>query len=154
MLIAEVSSTKLLKQNLMLIYVIITLNQELYAIEREARKQGLNHKERLALRKKESIPILEELKEWLAKQKENLDILPSDRLYTAIGYAYKRWEGLGKYCEDGRLEIDNNLVENTIRPLALGRKNYLFAGSDQGAMNLAICYSLVNTCQKNNIHPE
>jgi transposase len=128
--------------------------QQLYAIERRAREEGLNHEKRLELRKRESVPILEQLKKWLTKHKDNLDILPTDRLYKAINYTYKRWNGLSKYCEDGRLEIDNNLVENTIRPLALGRKNYLFAGSDQGAINLAICYSLVNTCLKNNIHPE
>jgi hypothetical protein len=62
------------------------------------------------------------------------------------------WEGLKAYAYDGKLEIDNNLVENTIRPVALGRKNYLFAGSHDAAQNLAILYSLVGTCEKNGIN--
>lgn len=127
--------------------------QELYALERSFKQDNLDHDQRLKHRKQLAVPIFEKFKAWLEKQMNNQEILPDDRLGKAITYTYKRWDGLKKYCEDGRLEIDNNLVENTIRPLALGRKNYLFAGSDYGAQNLAICYSLVNTCLKNNINP-
>lgn len=127
--------------------------QQLYALERSFRELGLDHNTRLEKRKKEAIPILDKFKSWLDEQIQNPEVLPNSVLGNAIAYTHKRWSGLTTYCKDGRLEIDNNLVENTIRPLALGRKNYLFAGSDHGAQNLAICYSLVNTCIKNKINP-
>jgi len=131
----------------------LSFYQKLYALERSFRESKLSYEERKIKRQEHSIPILEEFKDWLDTQTNNPEILPNDRLGKAISYTYKRWGGLIEYCNDGRLEIDNNLVENTIRPLALGRKNYLFAGSDYGAQNLAIGYSLVNTCIKNNINP-
>ena len=132
----------------------LSFYQDLYALERNFRESKLDHKQREEKRKQLSIPVLIKFKEWLDLQINNPEIIPDDRLAKAIAYTYKRWNGLIAYCQDGRLEIDNNLVENTIRPLALGRKNYLFAGSDYGAQNLAIGYSLVNTCIKNNINPE
>jgi len=126
--------------------------QILYKIEQHCRDEELNFEKRLKLRQKEAIPILDELKEWLVEQVNKPDLLPKSQIYKALKYTYHRWKGLSAYAHDGQLEIDNNLVENTIRPIALGRKNYMFAGSDQTAQNLAVLYSLVNTCRKNDVN--
>lgn len=125
--------------------------QALYAIERRARDQGLTHEQRLVLRQEESIPILEELGHWL---KESYgEVLPQSVIGKAIAYALKRWDKLMVYTTDGKLEIDNNLVENAIRPVALGRKNYLFAGSHRAAARAAGLYSLFGSCKINHINP-
>ena len=71
----------------------------------------------------------------------------------AIGYSLKHWERLCYYTTDGKLQPDNNIVENSIRPAALGRKNYLFAGSNRGAERIAIIYSLLGTCKMNGVNP-
>ena len=68
-------------------------------------------------------------------------------------YSLARWDKLTRYTEDGRIEIDNNLVENAIRPIAIGRKNYLFAGSHNAAQRAAVIYSLLATCKKHDINP-
>ena len=124
--------------------------QELYAIERRARDEGFTHEQRLQLRKTESIPILNELGAWL---KNEYGKLPGSSFGKAIAYTLRRWEKLCAYTTNGRLEIDNNLVENAIRPVALGRKNYLFAGSHQAAQRAAMIYSLLGTCKVNGINP-
>jgi hypothetical protein len=80
-------------------------------------------------------------------------ILPGSKVSSAIGYTLKHWEQLTRFLDDGRLPLDNNLVENSIRPVALGRKNWLFAGSPEGAKRMAIIYSLVATCKLNGINP-
>jgi len=126
--------------------------QILYQIEQRCRDEDLNFEQRLKLRQQKALPILQELKEWLAEQVNKPDLLPKSQIYKALKYTDPRWKGLSAYAHDGRLEIDNNWVENTIRPIALGRKNYMFAGSDQAAQNLAVLYSLVNTCRKNDIN--
>jgi len=79
--------------------------------------------------------------------------LPKSALGKAIGYSLSQWSQLVRYPEHGYLEIDNNWIENVIRPLALGRKNYLFAGSHDGARRAAIIYSLVATAKKHNVEP-
>lgn len=130
----------------------LTKCQLLYLIESQARKQNLSVDERLELRKELAIPILKEMKVWLDKQAQDGTLLPKSKLAKAIGYSLKRWKGLCLYTTDGRIEIDNNLVENSIRPIALGRKNYLFAGSHQAAQNLACLYSIIGTCQINKLN--
>lgn len=80
-------------------------------------------------------------------------VLPEGPIGKAIAYALKRWDKLLVYTTDGKLEIDNNLVENSIRPVALGRKNYLFAGSHDAARRAAIFYSLFGSCKINNVNP-
>jgi len=75
-------------------------------------------------------------------------------LAKAIHYALARWEALVRYVDDGRIEIDNNAIEQEIRPIALGRKNYLFAGSDAGGERAAMMYSLINTAKLNGLDPE
>jgi len=130
---------------------VLGLIQQLYAIERHARDECLDATAILALRQTESIPILNELHEWLLIQYDA--VLPKSVISKAIRYTLKRWDALTVYTTEPRLLIDNNPVENLIRPLALGRKNYLFAGSHEAAQRTAIFYSLFATCKLNNIEP-
>jgi len=130
---------------------MLTQIQGLYAIEHKARELKLTHQQRYELRQKESVPILETIVQWL---KENiLKVLPKSPIGEAIAYSLTRWDKLIYYASDGEVEIDNNLVENAIRPVALGRKNYLFAGSHEAAQRAAMVYSLLATCKKNDIEP-
>jgi transposase len=125
--------------------------QKIYLIERQAREQGLTGDERRKLRQEKALPILLKFEEWL--KNEYMCVLPESPIGKAIAYALKRWDKLMVYTTDGKLDIDNNLVENSIRPLALGRKNYLFAGSHDAARRAAIFYSLFGSCKINNINP-
>lgn len=123
----------------------------LYAVESKARDNKLSYEERHHLRQIKSVPILEKLQLWL---KRNLTKVPKQhKLGHAIHYMQRHWQDLTNYLRDGRIEIDNNRVENTIRPIAIGRKNYLFAGSPSGAKAAATFYSLIETCKANNIEP-
>lgn len=125
--------------------------QKLYVVERTAREQSLSTDQRYQLRLQKSVPVLNEIYQWL---KNNIvEVLPKSSMGQAISYALPRWEKLSLYCTDGKLEIDNNLVENSIRPIAIGRKNYLFAGSHAGAQRAAMIYSLVGTCKLKGIDP-
>lgn len=126
--------------------------QQLYEIERQARDLNLDAEKRRSLRQDQAIPILKKLEAWLVEQHSDRTLVPKSPIRKAIDYALSRWKGLSAYAQNGRLEIDNNLIENTIRPIALGRKNYLFAGSHDAAQNLAVLYSIVGTCEKNNIN--
>jgi hypothetical protein len=96
--------------------------------------------------------LIDALHAWLASTKAKLS--PKTDLAAAIRYALGRWAALGRYIDDGRLEIDNNAAERAIRPLALGRKNYLFAGSDAGGERAAVIYSLIGTAKLNALDPE
>jgi len=122
----------------------------LYKLEAEMREEGLDWKQRTQRRQKEAKPILKTLGNWLKEQATT--VLPNSPLGKAIFYALPRWEGLSAYTEHGQLEIDNNLVENAIRPLAIGRKNYLFAGSHDAAEMTAAMYSFMATCKKNGVN--
>lgn len=125
--------------------------QQLYAIEREAREQELNPEAIKALRQEKAVPILTELGTWL--KEEIYKVVPQGRIGRAIAYTLKLWPRLIRYIDDGCFQIDNNLIENSIRPVALGRKNYLFAGSHDAAQNAAMIYSLLATCKINNVEP-
>ena len=125
--------------------------QILYAVEAYAREHTLNPSQRLALRQEKSIPILTEIKTWL--DTHLLQTTPKSPIGKAIAYSLNRWDKLSVYTNDGILEIDNNLVENAIRPVALGRKNYLFAGSHEAAKRAGMIYSFLACCKKNNINP-
>src|SRR3712207_6144122 len=122
---------------------------ELYAIEAEIR--GCPAEERRALRQERSQPIAEALQLWLREQLERVS--GRSNLAEAIRYALRHWPGLVLFLEDGRLELDTNTVERAIRPIALGRKNSLFAGSDGGARHWAIVASLVATAKLNGVEP-
>jgi transposase len=125
--------------------------QELYAIEDIARQGQYSTEQRLKIRQEKSVPVLSEIKQWLDEQ------VPKDGtsnpLTTALHYMNDRWGKLNIFTTDGGIEIDNNLVENAIRPVALGRKNWLFAGSHAAAQRGAIIFSLVETCKMNGIDP-
>jgi hypothetical protein len=122
----------------------------LYAVEGDI--NGRSPEERREVRNARSRPLLESLKQWLDETLVKL----SKKSDTAIAvrYALGRWEALLRYCDDGHLEIDNNAAERSLRAVALGRKNYLFAGSDRGGESAAAIYSLIGTAKLNGIDPE
>jgi len=101
--------------------------------------------------RKEAKPVIKQLYIWLKTEKDN----PANvgLIAKAIHYTYTRWHELCRYVNNPRLEIDNNLIENAIRPLALGRKNYLFAGNHAAAENYAHFYTVFGTCKKLDINP-
>jgi transposase len=122
----------------------------LYRIETEIR--GRNADKRRADRRERSRPIIEGLEPWL---REKLALISrKTKLAEAIRYALSRWEGLTRFLDDGRIEIDTNVVERAIRPIALNRKNALFAGSDAGGEHWAIIASLIETCKLGGIDPQ
>lgn len=125
--------------------------QKLYAVERRCREGGIKGEERKQIREQESAPVVKNLESWMMDQYTKVN--PSGSLGEAIAYSLKRWKGLTAFVGNGRLEIDNNLVENTIRPVAIGRKNYLFAGSHEAAQRAAMMYSLFACCKKNEVNP-
>jgi transposase len=125
--------------------------QKLYAIEHKIKEEKLSENGILELRQKESRPIIEKLQEYLFEQKDK--VIPKSDIGKAVNYALSLMPRLKVYLTDGRLLIDNNLVENTIRPLALGRKNYLFAGSHESAQRIAMMYSFFGSCKLNNVEP-
>lgn len=127
------------------------LFQKLYAVEREAKEANLNAAQRKELRLEKSLPVFNVFANWI--EKTRTQCLPQSLLAKAIGYYIGRAESLRVYLYDGNLEIDNNLAENAIRPIALGRKNYLFAGSDNGAKRAAMMYSFFATCKKQEVNP-
>ena len=130
---------------------MLTEIQQLYAIERRARDNLLSDLEIRQRRQEEAVPILNRIKKWIDKERNC--VLPSSAIGIAIAYTAKRRDGLTEYVNHGHLLIDNNPVENLIRPLALGRKNYLFAGSHDGARRVAVFYTLFETCKLNGIDP-
>ena len=121
----------------------------LYAVEKDIR--GRNPGERGAARQERSLPVLAELEPWL-RAKLAL-ISQKSKLAEAIRYALSRWEGLTRFLDDGRIEIDSNTVERSIRPLALNRKNALFAGSDGGGDNWAVIATLIENCKLHGVNP-
>jgi transposase len=123
----------------------------LYEVERYCKEHNLSYDEIKNLRQHKSVPVLNELEQWMKLQ--YVKLLPSSPLSEAIGYTLRHWKGLCYYTTNGMLKIDNNPVENSIRPVALGRKNFLFAGSERGAQRIAIIYSLIGTCKMNNVNP-
>ncbi|KJC45275.1 IS66 family transposase [Bradyrhizobium sp. LTSP857] len=121
----------------------------LYAVEAQVRGQSPAH--RLATRRALAKPIIDSLRLWFEVQ---LPQLPGrGNLAEAIRYALSRWDGLTRFLHDGRIELDTNPVERAIRPVALGRKNHLFAGSDGGGERWAILCSLIETCKLNDVEP-
>jgi len=130
----------------------IALCAKLYRIEKRAKAWELSNDERFILRNKRSKPILDKMKNWLDEIK-NENLTPKMKITEAVNYSLNHWSGLIKYLEDGKLEIDNNPVERSIRPVAIGRKNYFFAGSEEGAKNLAMMYSFYGTCRAQGVEP-
>lgn len=123
---------------------------ELFAIEADIR--GKAPDERLAVRSEYVVPLLAELK--AAFERALAQISGKSAFAQALRYALSRWEALSRYTEDGRLDICNNAAERAIRPLAIGRKNWLFAGSDAGGERAAVMYTIIETARMNGIDPE
>ena len=122
---------------------------ELYKIEGEI--WGRTHQQRSATRREVSRPITDSLAPWLREQLGYIS--QKTKLAEAIRYALSRWQGLTRFIDDGRIEIDSNIVERSIRPIALNRKNALFAGSDAGAEHWATIASLIETAKLNGVEP-
>jgi hypothetical protein len=123
----------------------------LYEIESRAKKGKYNSAQLLDARQKEAKPILAEIKTVLNEYKDL--VLPKSPMGKAITYSLNQWDALNRYVDDPMLDIDNNLSERTLRMVVIGRKNYLFAGSEAGAKRAAIIYSLVASCKLNEIDP-
>ena len=123
----------------------------LYDIERKARQQQLNTAKTKELRQQEALPVLQKFEQWM--KEEYVKVAPKSAIGAALYYSMDKWKELSIYITDGKLNIDNNVIENSIRPIAIGRKNYLFAGSHAAAQRSAMLYSLLGTCKLQNINP-
>jgi len=122
----------------------------LYAIEEEIRGKPADL--RLSVRQSRARPLLDDMRKWMEKSQHSLS--PKSETAGAIRYALSRWRALTRYADDGRLEIDNSAAERALRAVALGRKNYLFAGSDAGGERAAALYSLIGSAKLNGLDPE
>jgi transposase len=123
---------------------------ELYAIESEIR--GRAPDERMQVRQARARPLLDSMRDWFESVRAKLS--NKSAVASAISYALGRWPAMLRYCDDGLLEIDNNAAERALRAVVLGRKNYLFAGSDSGGERIAAIYSLIGTAKLNGLDPE
>lgn len=123
--------------------------QRLYEIERRTKDLAVDERQRV--RNQEAVPLLQSLGAWM--KEAYTEVLPKSVIGKALAYSITRWDALSLYTTDGKLNIDNNPVENAIRPVAIGRKNYLFAGSHEAAQRSAMLYSLLGTCKLHGINP-
>lgn len=125
---------------------------QLYAVEKHLREHKAGPRLRAAVRAWQSRPILARLRRALEMVRRR--VLPQSLLGKAIDYTLARWEALTRYVEDGRLEIDNNLCENAIRPTAIGKKNFLFIGHPEAGQRSAIIYSVLGSCRRHGVNPD
>ncbi len=144
-------------------HIALAYIARLYRVERDAKEligpDGLEseqawlvwHQQRLELRQQHSLPLLGEFRQWLQATEQS--VLPKSPIGQALQYVLPRWDGLVRYCENGALSIDNNLSERSVRPVAIGRKNYLFMGSDNGGKAAAILYSMMASAKANQVEP-
>ena len=132
---------------------IVRQLQHLYRVEAELRNRKAGPQLRAAIRASQSRPIIARLERVLIKLKTNGRNLPQSLLGVAMDYALGQWRTLEVYLQDGRVEIDNNLVENAIRPTAIGKKNWLFIGEANAGQRSAIIYTLIETCRRRGIDP-
>ena len=133
--------------------IALAFIQTLYKVEATAREKKLSAAGRKALRLDKSLPTLNAFVKWMTDEIKTGAVLPKSPIGKAMAYSLNRWDELTAYLHDGTLEIDNNLVENAIRPLALGRKNYMFAGSHEAAKRAAAAYSFFAMCKKAGVNP-
>ena len=124
---------------------------QLYAVEKGLREQPAGPNLRRAVRSWQSQPVLRRLRRALELIRRR--VLPKSLLGQAVDYTLNRWEALNRYVDDGRLEIDNNLCENAIRPTALGKKNFLFIGHPEAGQRSAVIYSVLGSCRRLGINP-
>jgi transposase len=129
--------------------VALALIQQLYQVEKAAK--GFSPEQRHAHRQEHAVPILDRLEEWMKIQEAVTP--PKSLLGDALRYSRNQWQALRRYTEDGRLPIDNGRSERALRQIALGRNNWLFAGSDEGGRRAAALYTIFETCKRNRIEP-
>ncbi|MDE6176284.1 MAG: IS66 family transposase, partial [Paramuribaculum sp.] len=140
-----------LKENQKLATQAIVMIGKLYEVESKADEAGMDHAQRKKLRQKEAYPVIQLMEKWCV---DTYSTVPKSSLTgKAIAYTYSLMDQLAVYVNDGRINIDNNLIENSIRPLALGHKNWLFCSDDASAYRAAIVYSMLVTCRSANIDP-
>ena len=142
----EAQTSDLCRATVMLAYI-----QLLYEVERNASQGNLKPEQRRELRQTKSRPILEDIKNYL--QTEKPKVLPKSPIGDAIDYTLSNWEALLRYTEDGELEIDNNGAERSLRPIVVGRNNWLFYGSDKGGRTGAVLSSLIASCKRLRVEP-
>jgi transposase len=142
----EAQSSDLVRATVMLAYVRL-----LYDVEREAREQKLRGDRRRALRQAQAKPLLNDIRAYL--EREQPQVLPKSPEGQAIAYTLSNWKALIRYCDDGDLEIDNNGAERSLRGIAVGRKNWMFYGSDNGGQTAAVLTSLIATCKRLKLDP-
>ncbi len=133
---------------------ILLLIQKLYRVERDIREQdpALTPQQIVVVRKNRSLPVIDDLKEYLIECRQA--VLPKSPLGKAIEYAFGQWEWLETYIHNGLVDIDNNSCERSMRPVAIGRKNFLFAGNEAGGHTAAVFYSLLETCSRLGINAQ
>jgi len=124
---------------------------QLFAIERQLKDKDISDQERYKRRLELSKPVLGNFYVWLKKQRQRS--LPKSTFGQAITYCLNQWENLNNFLLDGRLEIDNNRAERSIKPFVIGRKNFLFSNTPRGAKSSAIIYSIIETAKVNNLKP-
>lgn len=129
---------------------MMNMCQVLFALEKFASKQNYSSQQRLNVRKEFSQDIIDAMKKICSEKIK--EVAPSSKLGKALTYLFNQWEALTYFLKDGRVELSNNWIENKIRPIALGRKNYLFAGSQKGGERLAIIYTVITTAQLHNLN--
>ena len=132
---------------------VVDLIAQLYEIEKYARKHNYTPEQRKQLRQQKAKPIMTQIHSYLQTEYESGKVRPKSAIGQAIQYALGRWKYQKRYLDDGNIEIDNNGVENSIRPVAIGRKNYLFAGSETGAQWAAIFYTLLGSAIRHGHNP-
>jgi transposase len=142
----EAQSSDVMRSTVMLAYIRL-----LYDVEREARDRGLNADQRRALRQARSLPVLADIKAYLEAERPN--VLPKSPEGQAIAYTLSNWDALVRYCSDGDLAIDNNGAERSLRGIVVGRRNWMFYGSDNGGRTAAVLTSLIATCKRLRIDP-
>jgi transposase len=124
---------------------------QLYALERQAQEAGLPAEALRTLRQEQALPKLMDFRTWLEALR--LDSLPKSPIGTAARYALGNWQALARYCEDGELAIDNNAAERAVKPCAIGRKNWIFCGSDNGGRTAAILFTMTGSAKRHDLDP-
>ena len=132
---------------------VVQLISELYWVESDCRIHFLSGSERVLERKKRSIPVLHELWQLLKRIFDETKDLAATLFIKAVRYAVHEWEAVCRYVTNGQAEIDNNTAERLMKPICLGRKNYLFFGSEQAAKNTSLVYSIIESCKMNGLRP-
>jgi len=131
--------------------VALSFIRQIYAVESEGRRNGYSPEQMCALRQEKTRSILTEFRQWL--EKKIVQVVPKSLLGTAVNYTFNQWSSLITYLDHGEVTPDNNAAENAIRPFVIGRKNWLFAGTQKGAEASACLYSLIETAKANNLEP-